>query len=89
MLLPPYPAGLKSECLLKVIRMHYERKKQLRLYRKYNSEFYFSGSNNRKMREKEMLNFSLRESFSFLKGRFWVQKLCKVIYKAPKFSPVF
>ena len=76
--------------------MHYERKKQLRLYRKYNSEFYFSGSNNRKMREKEMLNFplrknknilkgkkyfSLRESFSFLKGSFWVQKLCKVIYQ--------
>ena len=69
MLLPPYPAGLKSECLLKVIRMHYERKKQLRLYRKYNSEFYFSGSNNRKMREKEMLNFPLRKNKNILKGK--------------------
>ena len=46
--------------------MHYEREKKMQwTYYKYNSEFYFSGSNNRKMRKEEMLAFSLRVVFEY------------------------
>lgn len=50
--------------------MHYEREKKIQWpYRKYNSEFYFSGSNNRKMGEEEMLAFPLRINKNILKGK--------------------
>ena len=46
--------------------MHYKREKKLQwTYYKYNSELYFSGSNNRKMGEEEMLAFSLRVVFEY------------------------
>ena len=50
--------------------MHYEREKKLQwTYYKYNSELYFSGSNNRKMRKEEMLAFPLRKNKNILKGK--------------------
>mgnify|MGYP000017769893 FL=1 len=50
--------------------MHYKREKKLQwTYYKYNSELYFFGSNNRKMREEEMLAFPLRKNKNILKGK--------------------
>jgi K(+)-stimulated pyrophosphate-energized sodium pump len=45
------------------------RSEQLRLYRKYNSDFYFSCSNYRKMRREEILLFPLRINKNILKGK--------------------
>ena len=44
-------------------------KKIQRPYCKYNSKFYVSGSNNRKMRKEEMLAFPLRKNKNILKGK--------------------